>query len=335
MLCLNTARRISIAPMMDWTDRHDRYFLRQISRHCLLYTEMVSTGALLHGDTARFLNFDKAEHPLALQIGGNDPDALAACAVLAQDWGYDEININVGCPSDRVQAARFGACLMAEPELVARGVKAMRAACDIPVTVKTRIGIDEQDDYAFVHGFIDTVAAAGCEVFIVHARKAWLSGLSPKQNREIPPLRYDVVARLKQDFPGLSFVLNGGITDLAMASEHLQSFDGVMLGRAAYQNPYLLAAVDTQFFGSTNPAPTREAVLEGMIPYIRRELAAGVPLKCITRHMLGLFQGEAGAKAWRRTLSEQAPRKDADLDVVYAALSHVLDSASSERLMAA
>ena len=321
--------------MMDWTDRHDRYFLRQISKHCLLYTEMVSTGALLHGDKERFLAFDKAEHPVALQVGGNDPTALAACAVLAQEWGYDEININVGCPSDRVQAARFGACLMAEPELVATGVKAMRTACDIPVTVKTRIGIDEQDDYAFVHHFIDTVANAGCEVFIVHARKAWLSGLSPKQNREIPPLRYDVVAQLKQDFPELVFVLNGGITDLEMAAKHLETFDGVMLGRAAYQNPYLLASVDQQFYGSQGSIPSRETILERMLPYIRAELAAGVPLKCITRHMLGLFQGQPGAKAWRRTLSEQAPRQDADIDVVYTALAHVLDQSSSQRLIAA
>ncbi|MDX1496719.1 MAG: tRNA dihydrouridine(20/20a) synthase DusA, partial [Salinisphaeraceae bacterium] len=299
------------------------------------YTEMVSTGALLHGDKERFLAFDKAEHPVALQVGGNDPTALAACAVLAQEWGYDEININVGCPSDRVQAARFGACLMAEPELVATGVKAMRTACDIPVTVKTRIGIDEQDDYAFVHHFIDTVANAGCEVFIVHARKAWLSGLSPKQNREIPPLRYDVVAQLKQDFPELVFVLNGGITDLEMAAKHLETFDGVMLGRAAYQNPYLLASVDQQFYGSQGSIPSRETILERMLPYIRAELAAGVPLKCITRHMLGLFQGQPGAKAWRRTLSEQAPRQDADIDVVYTALAHVLDQSSSQRLIAA
>lgn len=334
-LITSQQHRLCIAPMMDWTDRHDRFFLRQITRHAFLYTEMVTTGALIHGDRERFLGFDAQEHPLALQLGGSDPKALAQCAKLAQQWGYDEVNLNVGCPSDRVQAARFGACLMAEPELVADCISAMRAACEIPVTVKTRIGIDDHDSYEFVHTFISKVANAGCSLFIVHARKAWLSGLSPKQNREIPPLNYATVYRLKQDFPQLQFILNGGIQTLDQASRELALVDGVMLGRAAYQNPYLLAHADQTLYGSMKAAPSRPDIILAMLPYMRRQLEGGVPLKCMTRHMLGLFQGEPGARRWRRVLSEQAPRQDAGLDVLHAALEQVLGTTSAAQLLAA
>lgn len=319
-------RLIAVAPMLDWTDRHYRYFIRLLSRHTLLYTEMVTTGAILRGDRQRLLAHDPTEHPLALQLGGSDPAELARCARIAADWGYDEINLNVGCPSDRVQSGRFGACLMAEPDLVAACVAAMRAATDLPVTVKTRIGIDERDSYQELADFVRRVAAGGCTVFIVHARKAWLSGLSPKENREIPPLRHEVVHRLKRDFPELTIVLNGGLTTLEQVTEHLQQVDGVMIGRAAYENPYLLAEVDRRFFGSSAPPPNRHQVVRALLPYLEERLRAGTPLQCMTRPILGLFQGIPGARAWRRVLSERAWRHGAGVEVVEAALERVAET---------
>lgn len=322
--------RFSVAPMLDWTDRHCRYFHRLMSRHALLYTEMVTTGAILQGK-GDYLGYDEAEHPLALQLGGSDPQALAACAKLAEARGYDEVNLNVGCPSDRVQNGRFGACLMGEADLVARCVAAMQAAVSIPVTVKTRIGIDDQDSYEFLCRFIETVSAAGCDSFIVHARKAWLNGLSPKENREIPPLDYPRVYRLKQDFPQLTLAINGGISSLAQAQTHLQHLDGVMLGREAYQNPYLLARVDSTLFDSAAPIPSRHQVVEDMVPYIEAELAKGNQLAHVTRHMLGLYQGIPGARAWRRYLSEHACRRGAGIEVLLAARSLVAECDPTEQ----
>jgi len=314
-------RRLSVAPMLDWTDRYCRYFLRQISRHTLLYTEMITTGALLHRDPARFLDYHPDEHPLALQLGGSEPPDLAACTRLAHEWGYDEINLNVGCPSDRVQSGRFGACLMAEPKLVAECVAAMREASSRPVTVKHRIGIDDIDSYDALHRFVGTVAAAGCKTFIVHARKAWLQGLSPKENREIPPLQYGVVHALKRDFPGLEFVINGGFKTLAQAEQQLAGLDGVMIGREAYQNPWILAEADSRIYGDDNPAATRQEVARRMVPFIAQENARGIPVHRITRHMLGLFQGQPGARAWRRHLSEQAHRTGAGTELIEEALA--------------
>ena len=304
------ATPLSVAPMMDWTDRHERFFLRQISRRVRLYTEMITAGAILHGDRTRLLRFSADERPVALQVGGADPAALAECARIGADFGYDEINLNIGCPSDRVQSGDFGACLMAKPDVVARGVAAMAAAADVPVTVKHRIAIDEQEEWPALSQFVGTVAGAGCAHFIVHARKAWLQGLSAKENREIPPLRYELVHRLKQQFPDLAVTINGGVTSLDTAAAQLQQVDGVMIGRAAYQNPYLLAEVDGRFFGDTAPAPTRHDIAARMLPYIEQEVAAGVSLKSITRHILGLFNGQRGARAWRRFLSENAPGFD-------------------------
>ena len=289
--------------MMDWTDRHCRYFLRLLSAHTLLYTEMVTTGALLNGDAERFLRHDDTEHPLALQLGGSVPADLAACARLAQAAGYDEVNLNVGCPSDRVQNNMIGACLMGHPELVADCVKAMRDAVAIPVTVKHRIGINGRDSYEQLVDFVGTIHEAGCTSFTVHARIAILEGLSPKENRDIPPLRYDVVARLKADFPQLEIVLNGGIKTLEDCQAHLQTFDGVMLGREAYHNPYLLAQVDQQLFASTAPVITRSEALAGLRPYIARHLAGGGAMHHITRHILGLGQGFPGARRFRQLLS--------------------------------
>lgn len=316
--------RICVAPMMNWTDRHERFFLRLISRRARLYTEMVTTGALLHGNAETHLRFDPAEHPVALQLGGCEPAAMAACARLAADAGYDEVNVNVGCPSDRVQNGRFGACLMHEPRRVADCVAAMRAAADLPVSVKTRIGVDYDDDYAFLARFAEAVAAAGCAVLIVHARKAWLSGLSPKANREVPPLDYARVHRLKRDFPDLRIVLNGGMEDLDDAAEQLaRGIDGVMLGRAAYQRPYLLADVDRRFYGDARPPRDRHEIVAALRPYIERQLAEGQPLKHITRHILGLFHGRPGGRRRRRVLSERAHRPGADYAVVEAALREV------------
>jgi len=312
---------------MDWTDRHCRRFHRLLTRRTLLYSEMVPTGAILRGERARFLAFDPAEKPLALQLGGAEPAALARCAEIAEDWGYDEVNLNVGCPSDRVQNARFGACLMAEPALVADCVAAMRAATGLPVTVKHRIGIDARDSYEELAGFVETVAAAGCRSFAVHARKAWLQGLSPKQNREIPPLRYELVYRLKRDFPDLEIVINGGIPDLDAALAHLERVDGAMLGRAAYQDPWILAEADSRIFGAPDPLQTREEAVAALLPYLSAQQAAGTPVKAVTRHILGLFNGLPGARAWRRHLSEAAARPGAGPEVVEQALERLQEAA--------
>ncbi|ABC39411.1 tRNA dihydrouridine(20/20a) synthase DusA [Burkholderia thailandensis] len=316
-------RRVSVAPMMDWTDRHCRSFHRTISRHAWLYTEMVTTGALIHGDVARHLAFTPDEAPVALQLGGSEPAELAHSARLGERWGYDEINLNCGCPSERVQRGAFGACLMNEPQLVADCVKAMRDAVSIPVTVKHRIGVDAIEDYAFVRDFVGTVASAGCEVFVVHARNAILKGLSPKENREIPPLKYDYAYRLKRDFPQLEIVINGGITTLDEVEQHLRHVDGVMLGREAYHNPYVLAGVDARFYGATEPAPTREAVEAKLVEYCAAELARGTYLGAIVRHALGLYRGVAGARGWRRVLSDSKRLARGDLSIFDEARAHL------------
>jgi tRNA-dihydrouridine synthase A len=297
--------RLSVAPMMDWTDKHCRYFHRLLSRHALLYTEMVTTGALIHGDVARHLDFNAEEQTLALQLGGSEPADLARCAVLGQQWGYAEINLNCGCPSERVQRGAFGACLMAEPDLVADGVKAMRDVVDIPVTVKHRIGIDKNESYAFVRDFVGTVNRAGCEVFIVHARNAWLKGLSPKENREVPPLRYELVHQLKRDFPNITIAVNGGLTTTAQVHEQLQQVDGVMIGREAYHQPFWLASWDHEFFGAAENDLTRELVEQQMVLYMDRQaLLHGTPWSSIARHMLGLRHGLAGSRRWRQVWSD-------------------------------
>jgi tRNA-dihydrouridine synthase A len=293
---------ISIAPMMDWTDRHCRFFLRLIAPHVRLYTEMVTTGALLYGDAARHLDFHPSEHPVALQLGGSDPAALAASARMGADWGYDEINLNCGCPSDRVQNGAFGACLMKDPQRVADCIAAMRAVVSIPVTVKCRIGVDDCVEEEFLPRFIDTAAAAGCDTFIIHARKAWLNGLSPKENREIPPLRYDIAAMIKQTRPHLKIILNGGIKTTDQIHEIKPKFDGVMIGREAYHNPYSLSTIEAAFFNHTSP--TRDDIARMMIDYMEQQARDyGTPAKSITRHILGLYQGEYGGKGWRRVLS--------------------------------
>ena len=310
------ARRLSVAPMMDWTDRHCRVFHRQITRHTWLYTEMVTTGALVYGDVERHLRFNEEEHPVALQLGGSDPADLATSARLGQQWGYDEINLNCGCPSERVQKGAFGACLMSEPQLVADCVKAMRDAVTIDVTVKHRIGIDRNEDYGFVRDFVGTVAAAGCQTFIVHARNAILKGLSPKENREIPPLKYDVAYALKREFPELEIIINGGIKRDDEIASHLEHVDGVMLGREAYHNPYAMAGYDARFYGDDSAIKSREQVLEAMIPYIQAQLdlhaARGLKLNSITRHMLGLMAGLPGARSFRQIMSD--PKKLASAD---------------------
>ncbi|MGH8457354.1 MAG: tRNA dihydrouridine(20/20a) synthase DusA [Stenotrophobium sp.] len=292
--------------MMDWTDRHCRYFLRLLSRHARLYTEMITTGAIINGERQRILRFDRSEHPVALQLGGCDPDALARCAEIGEQFGYDEINLNCGCPSDRVIDGRFGACLMRKPDLVAECVAIMSKVTSLPVTVKNRIGIDNTEEYRFLRHFVETVAEAGCETFIIHARKAWLTGLSPKENREIPPLRYEVVYRLKQDFPQLNIVINGGIKTLDECSEHLRHVDGVMLGREPYENPWMMSQVDEQLFGARASTLTRMDALRRFMPYVQRELDAGTPLAHITKHILGLFRSEHGGRAFRRVISERA-----------------------------
>ena len=317
------SHKFAIAPMMDWTDRHCRTFHRLLSRHALAYTEMVTADAVLHGDRARLIGFGSHEQPVALQLGGSDPGKLAAAAEIGAAFGYREINLNVGCPSDRVREGRFGACLMAEPALVATGVAAMRRAVAIPVTVKCRIGIDDQDSETDLERFVATVAAAGVETLIVHARKAWLSGLSPKENREVPPLDYGRVVRLKQAHPELTIVLNGGITTLDEAERHLADLDGVMLGRAAYQTPYLLAEVDQRLFGATAPVLTRVEVLAALRPYVATHLDAGGRLAEITRHILGLCHGQPRARSFRRHLSEHAPRTGAGLAVYDDAIAIV------------
>ncbi|MCR8960184.1 tRNA dihydrouridine(20/20a) synthase DusA [Variovorax sp. S2] len=312
---------VSVAPMMDWTDRHCRYFHRLMSRHALLYTEMVTTGALVHGDVPRHLRFNAEEHAVALQLGGSEPADLAHCAKLGEEWGYDEINLNCGCPSERVQRGAFGACLMAEPALVADCVKAMVDVVSVPVTVKHRIGIDKIESYEFVRDFVGTVSEAGCGTFIVHARNAWLKGLSPKQNREIPPLRYELVHRLKHDFPELSFSINGGISANAQVHEHLRLLDGVMVGREAYHNPWWLAEWDAEFFGAGPQPLTREEVESLMCDYMVREAAEhGTPWSSIARHMLGLRNGLPGARRWRQVWSDHRLKTRSPREVM--ALAH-------------
>ncbi|MCC6069969.1 tRNA dihydrouridine(20/20a) synthase DusA [Massilia sp. GCM10020059] len=304
------SRKLSVAPMMDWTDRHCRKFHREITRHTWLYTEMVTTGALVYGDVERHLRFNEEEHPVALQLGGSDPVDLAKSAKLGQAWGYDEVNLNCGCPSERVQKGAFGACLMAEPQLVADCVKAMRDAVSIDVTVKHRIGIDRNEEYGFVRDFVGTIADAGCQTFIVHARNAVLKGLSPKENREIPPLRYEVAYQLKREFPGLEIIINGGIKTSDEVAAHLEHVDGVMLGREAYHNPYIMAEYDSRFYGDDTPVKTRQQVLEAMIPYIEAQIAQhgarGLKLNTITRHMLGIMAGLPGARSFRQVMSDPA-----------------------------
>jgi len=313
-------RTLAIAPMMDHTDRHFRYFMRIISPHALLYTEMITTGALIHGDRQRFLEHNANEYPLAIQLGGSDPEDLAACAVIAEESGYDEVNLNVGCPSDRVQSGRFGACLMAEPELVAESVSRMSQRVDIPVTVKTRIGIDEMDSYEELTSFIKCVKEAGCDCFIIHARKAWLNGLSPKENREVPPLQYETVYQLKKDFPEIDFIINGGFTTQDSIMEQYTHVDGVMIGRAAYQNPYLLAKIEQALFTNGNPLPTRYEILEKFMEYVQQNLDQGIYLGHMTRHILGLFLGQPGARAYRRYISENAYREGAGVEVIQLAM---------------
>jgi tRNA-dihydrouridine synthase A len=326
--------KFCVAPMMDWTDRHCRFFHRLMTRRALLYTEMITAEAAINGDRQRLLGFSAEEHPVALQLGGSDPVRLAEAAAIGESFGYDEINLNVGCPSDRVQEGRFGACLMAEPDLVAQAVAAMRARVAIPVTVKCRIGIDDQDSEADLDRFIAAVAGAGCRTFIVHARKAWLQGLSPKENREIPPLDYARVYRLKRTRPELAIVINGGITTLGAAEAHLAHVDGVALGRGAYQNPYMLSEVDGRLFGNAGSAPSRRDVLEALIPYTERHLQRGGRLNNIMRHVLGLYHGRPRARAFRRHLSELGPRDGAGVDVLRQAI-RIAEGESAPTLAAA
>lgn len=322
--------RLSVAPMMDWTDRHCRVFHRALAPQARLYTEMVHAQAVLHGDRGRLLGFDALEHPLALQLGGSDPAELARAARIGADWGYDEINLNVGCPSDRVQAGRFGACLMREASLVADCVAAMRAAVSVPVTVKCRLGVDEDADYEVLRAFVDPVAEAGCGVFVVHARKAWLQGLSPKENREVPPLRYEWVHRLKAERPGLVVVINGGLLSLEQVQTQLQHVDGAMLGRLAYQDPYTLHCIARALYQpGTEPVPRAE-LLRSLQPYVQAMLSSGAALKHFSRHILGLFHGEPGGRRYRQILSQEAHRAGAGWEVIERALSAV-ESAAAER----
>jgi len=317
------SRRFSVAPMMEWTDRHDRSFLRLISQNALLYTEMVTSPAIIHGNRDYLLGFDEAEHPVAIQLGGSDPQELTEAARIAEGYGYDEINLNVGCPSDRVQSGRFGACLMKEPDLVADCVAAMGKAVSVPVTVKCRIGVDDQDPREALPALIEKVRAAGCKTFIVHARKAWLDGLSPKENRTVPPLDYDLVYEMKRAYPDLEICINGGVTSLDETEEHLAHVDGVMMGRMAYERPYVLSDVDRRLFGVTAPVKSREEIIGAFLPYIAKRLEEEVTLHAMTRHILGLFQGVPGARAWRRHISENAYKKGADISVVTEALSKI------------
>ncbi len=322
---------VSVAPMMEWSDRHYRFLMRQITRHTLLYTEMKTTGAVLHGDREKIVGFSPAEKPLVLQLGGDDPVEMAACAQIAEAWGYDEVNINVGCPSQRVQKGSFGACLMARPEVVAECVDKMRAVVKIPVTVKHRIGIDDLQCYEALANFVRIVASAGCDRFIVHARIALLQGLNPKQNRTVPPLRYEDVYRLKRDFPELIIEINGGIQTLEDMSAHLAHVDGVMVGRAAYQNPFLFATVDPLFYGASRRPPTRREVVEAMIPYIEHWRERGVFPNRIVRHMLGLFSHRRGNKAWKRYLSENAHQPDTTGQILRQAIQDIPDEVLDER----
>src|SRR6185437_12100477 len=322
--------RFCVAPMMDWTDRHCRFFHRLLVRRALLYTEMVTAEAVLHGDRGRLLGFSAAEHPVALQLGGSGPAKLAEAAAIGADFGYDEINLNVGCPSDRVQEGRFGACLMAEPELVADCVAAMQVRVAVPVTVKCRIGIDDQDSEADLERFVSAVAGAGCRTFMVHARKAWLQGLSPKENREVPPLNYERVYRLKRELPELTVIINGGIMEDAAVPAHLQRVDGVMLGRLAYHDPYALARIDAMLHGGV--PPSREQILRAMRPYIEAERARGTRLQHIARHVLGLYHGRPGGRTFRRLLGEGARRVDAGWEAVESALQGMAASSPQSRL---
>ena len=316
-------RKFCIAPMLDWTDRHYRYFARLISKKTVLYSEMITTGALIHGDRDRYLEFNDQESPLAIQLGGSNPEDLALCAKMAEDLGYDEVNLNVGCPSDRVQNNMIGACLMGHPELVAECVAAMQNAVSVPVTVKHRIGIDDNDSYEALHNFVNTIADTGCSTFIVHARKAILKGLSPKENRDIPPLKYDVAYQLKKDFPSLEIIVNGGIKTINESIEHINHLDGVMVGREAYQNPWILSDVDEKLYGEPENKLNRQDIIELMLPYIEEELKKGNYLGHITRHILGLFHSMPGGKRYRRHLSENAHKKGAGIEVVKEALSLV------------
>ena len=319
----NQVYPLSIAPMMDRTDRHYRYFMRQITRRTLLYTEMVTTAAILHGDQEQLLGFSPEEKPLVLQLGGDNPNHLATCAKIAEDIGYDQVNLNVGCPSDRVQNGNFGACLMAQPELVAKAVEAMQKVVNIPVTIKHRIGIDDQDKYEDMANFVRIVANAGCQHFSVHARKAWLQGLSPKENRTIPPLRYEEVHRLKQEFPQLFIEINGGFKTLAEVKDQLQFVDAVMIGRAAYDHPYLFATADQEIYGEKTPPLTRQEVIEAMYPYLEYWLKKGVKLNSMTRHFLELFAQQPGTKAWKRYISENAHLTHAGVEVLEQALKQL------------
>lgn len=316
-------RLVSVAPMMDYTDRHERYFLRLISQHLLLYTEMVTTQAILNGNLERLLGYNVKERPLALQVGGSNPKDLAECAKIGQDLGYNEVNLNLGCPSPRVQLGRFGACLMAEPDLVAHCIETMRLAVQVPVTIKTRIGIDDRNSQVDLWKLVQSIADVGCETVIIHARKAWLKGLSPKQNREVPPLHYDLVYQLKRDFPLLEIVINGGIASLNVAKRHLDFVDGVMIGREAYKNPYFLAEVDKIFYGDSKPPKTRAEVLNSYFPYVEEQLSRGVKLHQMTRHIMGLFNSLSGAKSWRRYLSEKAHVPGTGADMIRQALQNV------------
>jgi len=310
-------RLLSIAPMMEYTDRHDRYFLRLLSKHTWLYTEMLTSNTLIHGDAERFLQYNDSEHPLALQLGGSDPKDLAICSKMANDFGYDEINLNVGCPSDRVKSGRFGASLMANPQLVARCVEAMQSNSSVPVTVKCRLGIDDLDKYEDLKTFIQIVARGGCQIFIIHARKAWLQGLSPKENRDVPPLNYETVYCIKREFPELEIIINGGLKTLEDAKKQLDFVDGAMIGREAYHNPYILVKADQLIYGDNNELlPSRKKILEQYLPYVEQQLTKGVNLTQISRHLLGLFQGLPGAKAWRRHISENAYKDGAGIEVI-------------------
>jgi len=318
-------RKLSVAPMLDWTDKHCRYFLRQLSHHALLYTEMVTTGAIIYGK-GDYLSFNREEHPVALQLGGSDPEAMAECATRAESLGYDEVNINVGCPSDRVKNGRFGACLMAEPETVAKCVSAMQAQVSIPVTVKCRIGIDDMDEYEDLSKFVDIVASAGCETFIIHARKAWLQGLSPKENREVPPLSYPRVYLLKDQFPQLTIAINGGVKTFDQADQHLQYVDGVMIGREVYANPYMLSEADNRFFADNHVVPSRQQVIVAMDEYVQRQVELGAREWHVARHMLGLFQGQPGGRVWRRYLSQNGTGKNPQANLLLHAYEAVQEA---------
>ncbi len=317
-------RRFCVAPMLDWTDRHERYLLRLLSKHAVLYTEMVTTGALIYGDKHRHLQFNAEEHPVALQLGGSEPKDMALSAKMAEDYGYNEVNINVGCPSDRVQQGAFGACLMAEAELVAENIVAMQKAVKIPVTVKNRIAIDDMPEYETLHNFLQVVSQAGCKTFIIHARKAWLKGLSPKQNRDVPPLNYQLVYQIKQEFPELEIIINGGIKTLEASEQHLKQVDGVMMGREVYHNPFIMNEVDKRLYSDKTARNSSELeILNQYMDYMQKQLNQGLLLKHMSRHLLGLFTGKPGAKAWRRHISENAYKKGAGIEVIQQAANYI------------